>query len=219
MNRTSVLLALIPLGYLMGSIPFGLLVGRAKGIDPRTAGSGNIGATNLGRLLGGRYFALVFSLDLLKGLIPVLLGGLELGYTVTNRMDCFLWILIAIAALVGHSCSIFLKFKGGKGVATSAGVIFGIWPYFFLAGCLGMLAFVVIFKLTRYVSVGSMGGALCFTLTFITLGLIRRWPIFDAQLPFLIFTLLIPTLIIYKHRANISRLRAGTELRIGGKSL
>jgi acyl phosphate:glycerol-3-phosphate acyltransferase len=219
MNRTLVLLALIPLGYLMGSIPFGLLVGRAKGIDPRSAGSGNIGATNLGRLLGGRYFALVFTLDGLKGLLPVLAGGCVLNFTAANQMDCLLWILIAIAALLGHSTSIFLKFKGGKGVATSAGVIFGIWPYFFLAGCLGMLAFVVIFKLMRYVSVASMGGAVCFALTFVIMGLIRHWPIFDAQLPFLIFALLIPTLIIYKHRANIARLRAGTELRIARKSL
>src|SRR3954465_4532774 len=103
------LLILLPIAYLMGSVPFGLIVGLAKGVDPRKAGSGNIGATNVGRLLGGRYFALVFTLDLLKGLIPT-------AAAVAASNDVFVWLLVGFATIVGHMFSLFLKFKGGKGV-------------------------------------------------------------------------------------------------------
>src|SRR3954462_3646734 len=106
------LLLLAAISYFLGSIPFGLLVGLAKGVDPRKAGSGNIGATNVGRLLGGRYFALVFTLDLLKGLIPT-------AAAVAASSDVFVWLLVGFATIVGHMFSLFLKFKGGKGVATS----------------------------------------------------------------------------------------------------
>src|SRR3982750_4152194 len=113
------LLILIPIGYVLGSVPFGLIVGLAKGVDPRTAGSGNIGATNLGRLLGGRFFALVFTLDMLKGLIPTALAAWVLRGQPLVRMDFFLWLLVGFAGIAGHMFSIFLGFKGGKGVATS----------------------------------------------------------------------------------------------------
>src|ERR1700677_1277883 len=122
------LLAFIPAAYLVGSVPFGLFVGLAKGVDPRKAGSGNIGATNLGRLLGGKYFALVFTLDLLKGLAPTLAAGAELRFNAQDGLSSTLWLLVGFAAIVGHMYSIFIGFKGGKGVATSAGVILGVFP-------------------------------------------------------------------------------------------
>src|SRR3954465_1432556 len=109
------LATLIAASYLLGSGPFGLIVGRAKGIDPRTAGSGNIGATNLGRLLGGKYFALVFLLDLLKGLLPTATAAavLHSQQRALTQPDFLLWLSIGFAAIVGHLFSIFLDFKGG----------------------------------------------------------------------------------------------------------
>ena len=205
-HERMLLLALIPIAYLIGSIPFGLVVGLAKGVDPRKAGSGNIGATNVGRLLGGRYFALVFTLDLLKGLIPT-------AVAVLTSVNVFAWLLVGFATIAGHMFSVFLKFKGGKGVATSAGVLLGIFPYFTYPGVIAILTFLVLFQTTRYVSVASMGGAGIFPVAYIAVGLFRGWPIFGGQLPLLAFACLVAVLIIYKHRTNIARLRAGTENR------
>ncbi|MGA3068359.1 MAG: glycerol-3-phosphate 1-O-acyltransferase PlsY [Tepidisphaeraceae bacterium] len=216
MTQVQVLLILIPAAYLIGSVPFGLIVGLAKGVDPRKAGSGNIGATNVGRLLGRKFFFIVFTLDLLKGAVPTLAAGAILNFTVDNRFDCLLWVLVAFGALFGHMASIFLKFKGGKGVATSAGVLLGIFPYFTLPGLVAVAVWGAVFAAMRYISAASIVGAASFPLLYILLGIVRHWPLLDAQLPFLIFSLLVPALIIFKHRANITRLRAGTELRAGG---
>src|ERR1700691_6261496 len=141
MISDQILLMLIPTAYVVGSIPFGLIVGKAKGIDPRTSGSGNIGATNLGRLLGARYFALVFTLDLLKGALPSLAAGAVISFRIEDRQSCLLWIAVAAAAVLGHVFSLFLKLKGGKGVATTAGVFLGIYPYFTFAGLIAILIF------------------------------------------------------------------------------
>ncbi len=206
---------LIPVAYLVGSIPFGLLVGRWRGIDPRQHGSGNIGATNLGRLLGGRYFALVFTLDLLKGLAPVLAAGWLLGWRAASAANCLLWMGVGFAAILGHVFSLFLKFKGGKGVATSAGVALGIYPYYTAPGLVAAAVFILIFKGWRYVSLASIVGALVFPLAYIGLAAVRGWPIFGAQLPLLIFALAICAMIIWKHRSNIGRLLRGTENRVG----
>lgn len=206
---------LIPLAYLIGSIPFGLIVGLAKGVDPRTAGSGNIGATNLGRLLGGKFFALVFTLDLLKGLIPTLAAS----FVIRGRMpgDYVLWLLVGFAAIVGHMFSVFLKFKGGKGVATSCGVLFGVFPYFTLPGVIAVIVWGVLFKVTRYVSVASIFGSLAFPVAYAIVALGMKWDPFEAQLPLLVFSTVVALLIVYKHRTNIARLRAGTENRFGPK--
>src|SRR3954447_9865163 len=119
MNSTTTLLILIPVAYLLGSVPFGLIVGLAKGVDPRAAGSGNIGATNVGRLLGGKYFAIVFTLDLLKGLLPMLAAGACIGASARDTNTYLLWLAVGFATILGHMFSLFLKFTGGKGVATS----------------------------------------------------------------------------------------------------
>jgi glycerol-3-phosphate acyltransferase PlsY len=215
MTRAQILLAMIPAGYLIGSIPFGLLVGLAKGIDPRKAGSGNIGATNVGRLLGGKYFALVFALDLLKGAIPTLLAGAVLHFSAPDQTSYLLWIAVGFAAIFGHIYSIFLGFKGGKGVATSTGVLLGIFPYFTISGFFAIATWLVVFGLTRTVSLGSMIGSAAFTVAYIVIGTTRGWDITGAQLPLLIFSILVPSMIIYKHRTNIARLLAGTETRVG----
>jgi glycerol-3-phosphate acyltransferase PlsY len=214
----AVLLGMIPAAYLLGSVPFGLLVARTRGVDPRNAGSGNIGATNVGRLLGLRFFAIVFLLDLLKGLIPTLAAGLVLAHfnrsaRGNDALDYFLWLLVGFATILGHMFSVFLRFKGGKGVATSAGVMLGVFPYFTIPALGALLAFLIIFKLTRYVSLASMGGAVALPLAFLVAGSALKWSIFGQQWPLLAFACLVPVMIIYKHRGNLARLRAGTEHR------
>src|SRR3954465_10260195 len=111
------LLILVPIAYVLGSVPFGLIVGLAKGIDPRKAGSGNIGATNIGRLLGGRFFAIVFTLDFLKGLLPTLAASWVVHRTENALVASIylLWLTVGFAAILGHMFSAFLGFKGGKG--------------------------------------------------------------------------------------------------------
>ena len=205
--------SLVPLAYVIGSIPFGLLVGLAKGVDPRKAGSGNIGATNVGRLLGGKFFALVFTLDLLKGMIPMLItGALMNAFNAPPGATLLLvWLGVGFAAVLGHNYSLFLKFKGGKGVATSCGVALGLFPYFTLPALVSALTFMVVFKFTRYVSLGSIVAAVAFPVFYIFIGVSQGWDVVGAQWPLLAFALLICFMIVYKHRTNISRLRAGTE--------
>ena len=217
MSRTW-LMVLIPVAYLIGSIPFGLIVGMSRGVDPRKAGSGNIGATNVGRLLGGRFFALVFTLDLLKGLVPTAIAAALLHDKALTPTDYLLWLLVGFAAIAGHMFSVFLGFQGGKGVATSAGVLLGLFPYFTLPGLLSILTWVVLFKAKGYVSLASMVGAGLFPVFYLAIALFRGWDPLGAQLPLLIFAAVMALLIIYKHRSNIARLRAGTESRFGKKS-
>src|SRR5213075_552595 len=169
------LLTLAAISYFLGSIPFGLLVCLTKGIDPRKSGSGNIGATNVARLLGGKFFALVFSLDLLKSLLPMLAGALilhhaghDLSLKTTDLSATLLlsWLLVGFAAILGHMFPIYLRFKGGKGVATSAGLILGLYPYYTLPALASLLLFLVTFKLWRYVSLSSMLASSSFPLTY-----------------------------------------------------
>ena len=210
------LIALIPLAYLVGSVPFGLIVGKSRGVDPRTAGSGNIGATNVGRLLGKRYFLLVFTLDLLKGMVPMLIASAivhRIPELQRDRTVHLLWLLVGTAAVLGHMFSVFLKFTGGKGVATSLGVALGLVPYFTLPGVVAVVVFVAAFAAMRYVSVGSMAGACSFPVAYLLIGSAMDWELTGSLLPLTVFAVLIAGMIVYKHRGNIARLRAGTESR------
>ena len=204
---------LVPVAYLLGSIPFGLIVGKSRGVDPRTSGSGNIGATNVGRLLGRRFFALVFTLDLLKGLLPMLAAAYALRGERPDGRTYVLWLLVGAAAIAGHMFSAFLRFRGGKGVATSTGVLLGLWPYYTVPGLIGAGVWVLAFLAWRYVSLASIVGAASFPVAYVAIGLARGWDVFGRQLPLLVFALLMAGLIVFKHRGNIARLRAGTEFR------
>jgi glycerol-3-phosphate acyltransferase PlsY len=218
MTALSWLLVLIPIAYLAGSIPFGLLVGLSKGMDPRKAGSGNIGATNVGRLLGKKFFFLVFFLDLLKSLIPMAIASGVAHRIPTDQRDAhnyLLWLLVGFAAVLGHMFSLFLKFKGGKGVATSTGVMLGLFPYFTWPGIASIAIFLFVFFIWRYVSLGSMIGACAFPVIYLMIGLSLGWPVFGKQLPLLIFAVVMAVLIVYKHKTNITRLLNGTENRMG----
>jgi glycerol-3-phosphate acyltransferase PlsY len=213
MTSAQQVLLLIPVAYVLGSVPFGLIVGKSKGVDPRTAGSGNIGATNVGRLLGKRFFFFVFLLDLLKGLLPMLAAAWVLRGAPDEPKKFVLWLLVGFAAILGHMFSLFLGFKGGKGVATSSGVILGLFPYFTIPGLIGLALWAAVFKTTRYVSLASMVAAVAFPVLYVLIGLSRGWPVFGAQWPLLAFAVLVAAMIVYKHRGNIARLRAGTENR------
>lgn len=207
------LLYLVPIAYLLGSIPFGLIVGKTKGVDPRTAGSGNIGATNVGRLLGRQYFWIVFLLDLVKGLIPIAIGSWLLHQGNITPATLIAWLCIGAGSIVGHMFSLFLGFKGGKGVATGAGVALGAFPYYTLPAIIGLSLFALIFKITRIVSLSSILAAGSLPITFVLIGLARGWKVFGTLSPLTIFITVLASLIIYRHRANIARLRAGTEPR------
>lgn len=192
--------------YLLGSIPFGFLMARAKGIDIRQVGSGNIGATNVFRCIGKPLGILTFVLDLAKGyagctLIPLLAircPGVAAGHSLSLCVAC------GFAAVAGHNWPVYLGFKGGKGVATSAGLLLGLAP----AGCgLALGVWIVIFLSTRYVSVASIAAA-------VSLGAAAWLPFcrHDAVW-FPVMLDVLALLVVWKHRANIRRLCAGTESR------
>ena len=209
------LLLLLPIAYLMGSVPFGLLVGLAKGVDPRTAGSGNIGATNVGRLLGGKFFGIVFSLDFLKGLLPSLAASwvVHRHAGVPGTSVYLLWLAVGFATILGHMFSLFLKFRGGKGVATSAGVMVGIFPDYTLAAGVVLLVWGASFATSRIVSLSSMLGAIVFPVVYVIVSLLRGQPVLGERWPLLAFAVLVAAMVVLKHRGNIARLRAGTEPR------
>lgn len=204
---------LIPLSYLIGSIPFGLLVGFSRGVDVRKSGSGNIGASNVGRLLGKKFFFLVFFLDFLKGLAPMAVASyfVHRDYPDRTWQIYLLWLAVGFAAVIGHMFSLFLKFKGGKGVATSAGVMLGLYPYFTFPGAIAIGIFVIVVIIWDMISLGSIVSACAFPLIYLAMGWLQGWPVFQSQLPLLIFAVIIAALITVKHRSNISRILAGTE--------
>jgi glycerol-3-phosphate acyltransferase PlsY len=213
------LTVLVPLAYVLGSVPFGLIVGLARGIDPRKAGSGNIGATNVGRLLGGKFFALVFTLDLLKGLLPALAASwiVHRRGEVADGRTYALWLLVGFAAIAGHMFSLFLKFKGGKGVATSAGVMLGVWPYYTIPAVAAIAMWGIVFTIWRIISLASMAGAVAFPIAYaIVWG--TRGELLGQRWPLLAFSVLVGAMVVWKHRSNIARLRAGTEPRFAGKA-
>ena len=185
--------------YLFASIPFGLLVSKYfYGTDIRSKGSGNIGATNVLRNLGVFPAVLVLILDMGKGITAVFLARYFLGTD-------FSAVIAGLIAIIGHSCSCFLGFKGGKGVATGLGVILMLSP---LVTCLTVMVFVLVVALTRYVSLGSVLGALLLPLLMI---------VFHQPKPYLYFACLAAAFVIYRHRGNIQRLLKGTESKIGSK--
>ena len=206
---------LVIAAYVAGSIPFGLLIGLSRGVDVRTAGSHNIGASNVGRLLGRRYFWAVFLLDAAKGAVPVVAATVVVHRSGV-RPDAAvngLWMAVSFAAVAGHMFSLFLNFRGGKGVATTAGAVLGLWPYFTWPGCCMLAVFIAAFFVTRYISLGSILAAITFPISYIGLGLGLHWGVFGPQWPFTAFTVVLAALVVYKHRTNIARLRAGTESR------
>lgn len=227
------------LAYLAGSIPFGYLIARLKGIDIRKHGSGNIGATNVGRVLGKKFGAICFLLDFAKGLAPSLVFGLWLtreraasfppipGNITTG--DVLWWIGVAACAIVGHMFPVWLKFKGGKGVATSFGALCGVFPVLTIAALGSLVVWLISARLTRMVGISSCIAASVMPLFVLfspilarTAGIaLHNTASSDAQSvawPYVSITVLLAALVIYKHRANIARTIAGTEPRFGQRA-
>ena len=203
--------ALSFLGYLFGSFPAGYLAGRLAGIDVRSVGSGNIGATNVLRVLGKRWGYAVFFLDAFKGFAAVRLAFFLVRYSPSAKPYAeYLAILTGVMCIIGHSFPVWLGFKGGKGVATSAGTLFGLMP---LAVPFIILIWVIVFETTRYVSVASIIAAISLP---VVIGLFLRWKFLDSPALFY-FSALIALLVLWRHRSNFSRLLKGTEQRFSRK--
>lgn len=198
--------ALINFAYLLGSVPFALVIGKGLfGVDVREQGSGNIGATNVFRVLGKGAGTLVFTCDVLKGYIPV-----YLAFHMPSALSSIFFVdyvnvvavLVAGAAIAGHTFPIFLKFKGGKGVATGAGTILAMMPILFLVT---FAVFWIVLIATRTVSIASLTAATVLCVEVIAI---------DQPTPFRVFTLIAAAVIFYAHRSNIRRLRKGEENRV-----
>ena len=186
--------------YLLGAVPFGLLVAKSRGVDIRTQGSGNIGATNVLRVIGKGWGVFTLVLDALKGFIPAFyfprLAGLDSDWGV----------LFGIVAILGHSFPIYLKFKGGKGVATSAGMLLGVAPFAILVGFICWVLCMVFF---RIVSLSSIVAAIAVA--------VAVWVLDPKALTVNVALTILAGLVIWLHRANIGRLLNGTENRFGKK--
>ena len=219
------------IAFLLGSIPTGLLMAKARGIDIRQQGSGNIGATNVLRVMGKKYGVTCLLLDMLKGLIPTLLAitwirfeGQPTGMAIPFLLPIahilpgdqqviaqLMQVVTGLCAILGHNYSPWVGFKGGKGIATSAGVVIALMP---VAIVILLLVWVLVFHFTRYVSVASIAATAILPL----LSLWGSW--YHGRLqdgtwnkPLLAFSVVVALLGIWKHRSNIKRLRAGTEYR------
>ena len=217
LDAQAVLLFGAAAGFVCGSVPFGLLIARRHGIDIRAHGSGNIGATNVWRVLGPRAGALCFALDVLKGLIPTLSAGWAAGLLGDWRPDqalLWLWQLAMIAPVLGHMFSPFVGFKGGKGVATGLGALLGVYPAMTAAGLGALAVWIVSVKLTRYVGVSSVLAAASLPVWTLLAGRVLAEG--GARVaPCVCVGVLLAALVVYKHRGNLRRTLAGTEPRVG----
>jgi glycerol-3-phosphate acyltransferase PlsY len=201
---------LVALGaYLIGSIPSGYMAGRAKGVDLRKEGSGNIGATNALRVLGKKWGYLIFAADSFKGWLSV-----TLAYALANRYApeqvTIMGIVAAFFALVGHNFPIWLGFKGGKGIATSAGIMIALFPIWTFLVALGV--WMALFYGTRYVSVASLAAAISLPVTTGFLALAGKC---DSLL--VLIAVIMCILATLRHKSNIQRLLAGTEKKFEKK--
>ena len=191
------------LAYLLGAVPNGFLIAKAKGIDIRTVGSGNIGATNVYRSVSKKLGLLTFFLDAVKGAVPALAFPPLVTGCADAAAPAWAPLLFGGMAIIGHTWPVYLKFKGGKGVATSAGALVGIAPG---AMGLGLLSWAVLLVSTRYMSVASIGAAVVVPAA--------GWWFYRGQglaLPIALSAL--GSLIVWRHKGNIQRLMAGTESR------
>jgi glycerol-3-phosphate acyltransferase PlsY len=198
--------------YLLGSIPFGLLIAKAHGKDLRSIGSGNIGATNVSRALGRKWAYVCFALDVLKGMVPMLV--IMFIAKPAGVVMLLLWLLVGCAAILGHIFPIYLKFKGGKGVATSFGIALGLWPYYTIGALFAIGTWVVVVLIWRYVSLASIVGSVIFPVVLILAIILKPdWDLYSLW-PLLVAATAIPLMVIIRHRENIQRLLAGTESKI-----
>ncbi|MCX5773986.1 MAG: glycerol-3-phosphate 1-O-acyltransferase PlsY [Fusobacteria bacterium] len=195
-----IVLILIIIAYLLGGLPTALILGKTfKGIDVREQGSKNSGATNAGRVLGKKWFYIVMICDAIKGAIPVILALLF-------GMSDMVALGIGVVAILGHTYSIYLKFKGGKGVATSLGVIIVLVP---LVTIILLIVFVLIYKISNFVSLGSIVCAILFPILIFLFVIFRVYDPSKLSIGFI--GIILAAYIVYKHRSNITRIINGNE--------
>ncbi|MCH7547249.1 MAG: glycerol-3-phosphate 1-O-acyltransferase PlsY [Planctomycetes bacterium] len=223
--------------YLVGSIPFGVIIGRIRGIDVRDHGSKNIGATNVSRVLGKKLGMLCFLLDVAKGAGPTIVAGFMIGKVAEaepepremwlwmavelKQSEMWLWMAVAISAVLGHMFSIFLRFRGGKGVATGFGSLAAMWPLMTFPAFVAVVVWYFSLRMTKYVAVASMLAAISLPLVYLLTSIpndgrdIAR--ILMHASPPCIVTGVLAILIVYQHRSNIARIQRGEEPKVAGR--
>lgn len=209
---------LLVAAYLIGAIPFGLLIGLARGVDIRKSGSGNIGATNAGRVLGRKWGFICLALDILKGLVPTVTAKWYLVPDPPTADALLQWVLVGAATVIGHTFPIYLGFRGGKGVATTIGACLGLYP----ALTIPMIVALIAYGIGRYasgaVSVGSLVLAVVLPIAFfVYTGMNERMGL-DVYWPIGAIATVLSLLIIVRHRSNIARLLRGEEHSIRGET-
>lgn len=228
---TLIWIAAVVCTYLLGGIPFGLMIGLAKGVDVRQHGSKNIGASNVGRTLGRKFGVITFALDMLKGFLPVLIAGFVLGTIGKADMPPFQtwsWLAFGLAAVIGHTYSPYLKFKGGKGVATGFGALLAMYPMLTIPAIMAIGTWAISVRLTRYIGFSSCVAGLSmpvFALFMPTLWrfiwlsdvgprdgeLLRMWP-------YVTVSTLVGLLVVWRHQSNLVRMMNGTEPKVKTKA-
>jgi glycerol-3-phosphate acyltransferase PlsY len=215
--------------YVVGAIPFGYMIGRWRGVDIRQHGSKNVGATNVGRLLGRRFGVIVFLLDSFKGAAPVFAAGWINGLLWMEHKDIpagsmWLWLAVAAATMVGHMYSIFLRFGGGKGVATGFGAMIAMWPVLTFPALGALVVWYATLRLKRYMSLAAIAAAVSLPVWYLvsvipanveSLTLAQTMRHMFSLWPPLLVTALLAVMVIYRHRSNIGRIMRGEEPRVG----
>jgi len=214
---------MLVVAFVCGSVPFGLLAGFLRGVDSASSGSKNIGATNAVRVLGRPVGYVVFVLDVLKGTAPVLVAGWllgALGGVAPDAVVMWKWLAVAMSAVLGHVFSPWVGFKGGKGVATGFGALLGVYPVITFAAIGAFVLWVVVVRLSRYVSLASIAAAAGLPVLVLASPVVLGWVGMggggiSAVLPAAVVTGVLGVLVIFKHRGNVRRLVAGSESKIG----
>ncbi len=207
----------IAVGYAFGSVPFAWLIGRVHGVDIRRHGSGNVGATNVGRIIGRVWGGLCLLLDAAKGMTPVLIGGMAMGVTDGEPVaaaDTWAWLAVAAAAVIGHVFPIWLGFRGGKGVATGLGVLLGFWPTLTLPALGALVTWLVVAGMYRYAGLASVVAA-AVTPAYLVVTTAARGGRLADVVPFIVVTSLMALLVVVRHRGNLKRIVLGTEPPLG----
>lgn len=219
----------IAAAYLIGSIPFGVLLGRMRGVDIRQHGSRNVGATNVARLLGKKLGLTCFFLDMAKGAGPVVGAGVTTGVFArlpaeVTEGQMLLWLGVAIAAILGHMFSVFLRFGGGKGVATGFGSMLAMWPLLTLPALIAFVVWYATLRLTKYVGLASVAAVASLPLLVGVVsvaadagkqGLAATLADLGHAWPLIAVTALLACVVTWKHRGNLARIRRGEEPKIG----
>ncbi len=225
--------------YLLGSIPFGVIIGRARGVNILAAGSRNPGASNVTRLLGKPLGMFCFFLDMAKGAVPVIVAGSmfdllgdrpaspDPAVSVLSSTELWLWLAVACAAVLGHMRSPFLAFRGGKGVATGFGAMMAMWEVLTIPALGAIVVWYAVLRLTRYVSVASILAVMSLPVGYLlsvlpqdALGqpLSRSIDQVITASPPLVVTTAMAALIVYLHRGNLARIRRGEEPKVRGSA-